>query len=102
VIRPVYPYPGQLTISQIAGHERELLWWDVVDVIGALFRLSSTFFLCVPGIAASDSTPDDRNDTPVQFSSVQFLSVSDCLASFRWRGYGFECGHAALHLEGGA
>ena len=27
-------YSGQLTVSQINGHERELTWWDAVDVIG--------------------------------------------------------------------
>lgn len=27
-------YDGKLTVSQIAGHEHEMTWWDAVDVIG--------------------------------------------------------------------
>ena len=37
-------YGGRLTVSQIAGHERELTWWDAVDVIGidAYYKNSGT------------------------------------------------------------
>eukprot|EP00040_Diaphanoeca_grandis_P028457 m.164893 g.164893 ORF g.164893 m.164893 type:complete len:568 (-) comp31360_c1_seq1:31-1734(-) len=35
-------YYGTITTSQIAGHEEELQWWDVVDVIGidAYYRVA--------------------------------------------------------------
>jgi hypothetical protein len=32
-VRQVYP-TGKLTVAAIAGHEKEMKWWDAVDVIG--------------------------------------------------------------------
>ena len=43
-------YKGQLTVSQISGHEEELEWWDAVDVIGidacALLARATPALLC--------------------------------------------------------